>query len=225
VEDAAVDHPDKRYYAQTGHTVSFAFLDFYESNGGAALFGYPITEWMVESNGRIVQYFERAELEWYPENPPGQRVQLGMLGVIYVEQYVDPRYTKAESSDPPILSPSTDPTLDSPSEPQSTPLTVTELQVLASVKHPIIGLQGTQIVYVYVLDQTGEGVEGASVEVEVQQNDLVERFVVDKTDVNGHGQLAFAIGDLAPGTVIVVSLHARYAGLEARTYTAFLPWW
>ena len=83
-------HPDKRYYPETGHTVAFAFLEFYEDHGGPALFGYPITEWIIETNGRIVQYFERVKLEWYPENPPGQRVQPGMLGVIYVEQYCRP---------------------------------------------------------------------------------------------------------------------------------------
>jgi hypothetical protein len=222
------NHPDKRYYPETGHIVSFAFLDFYEAHGGPALFGYPITEWVVESNGRIVQYFERGKLEWYPENPPGQRVQPGMLGVIYVEQYVDPIYTEREIGGGDLFARSGQDT--SAPEPVAEPPTVvspiTEIQVLASVKYPIIGLQGTQTIYVYVLDQSGQGVEGASVEVKVQcQNDRVEQFVVENTDLNGYGRLAFAIGDLAPGYVMVASLHAHYRDLEARTFTAFLPWW
>jgi hypothetical protein len=217
-------HPDKRYYPETGHTVAFAFLEFYEDNGGPALFGYPITEWIVELNGRIVQYFERAKLEWYPENPPGQRVQPGMLGVIYVEQNIDPVYTGRE--DPFVLSTSATSAPDPASGPPAVPLTVTDIHMLTTVKHPIIGLQDTQTIYVYVLDQSGQGVKDASVDVEVQyKNGGTDRFSIQNTNANGYGQIDFAIGDLSPGYVVIVSLHARYAGLEASTRSAFLPWW
>lgn len=219
-----LSHPDKRYYPETGHTVSFAFLEFYEENGGPALFGYPITEWIIELNGRIVQYFERIKLEWYPENLPGQRVQPGMLGVIYVEQYVDPIYAGRE--DPFARSAAAASTPSAASVSPSIPSTVTHLQVLATVKHPIIGLQATQTVYVYVLDQVGQGVEGASVDVEVQyQNGRTDRFSIQETNANGYAQIDFATGKLTPGYVVIVGLHARYAGLEARTRSAFLPWW
>jgi hypothetical protein len=218
------DHPDKRYYPETGHTVAFAFLEFYEDNGGPALFGYPITEWIIELNGRIVQYFERGKLEWYPENPPGQRVQPGMLGVIYVEQYVDPVYTEREERF--SRSPTEASTPGSPPEPQPILSVVTGLQVLTTVKHPIIGLQGVQTIYVYVLDQEGHGVEGASVDVEIRyKNGRVNRFSVEGTDANGYGQIDLEIKDAAPGYVVIVSLGARYADLEARTTLAFLPWW
>ena len=181
-------------------------------------------EWIIELNGRIVQYFERAKLEWYPENPPGQRVQPGMLGVIYVEQYVDPLYTGRE--DPFARSAVAASTPSPVAEPPSIPSAVTDLQVLATVKHPIIGLQDTQTVYVYVLDQSEEGLEGASVDVEVQyQNGRTDRFAIQETNTNGYGQIDFAIGELAPGYVVIVNLYARYAGLEARTRSAFLPWW
>jgi hypothetical protein len=217
-------HPDKRYYPETGHSVSFAFLEFYEENGGPGLFGYPISEWIIESNGRIVQYFERIKLEWYPENPPGQRVQPGMLGVIYVEQYVDPIHTQRQ--DPLSRTAAAAATPDPGAAPPAIPSAVTELQVLATVKHPIIGLQDTQTIYVYVLDQAEEGLEGASVDVEVQyQNGAIDRFSIQKTNANGYGQLDFSIGELDPGYVVIVNLHARYEGLEANTRTAFLPWW
>ncbi len=55
------------------------FLDFFNTHGGLRIFGFPITE-EFPLNGRTVQYFQRARMELYPENPAGQRVQLGVLG-------------------------------------------------------------------------------------------------------------------------------------------------
>jgi hypothetical protein len=75
---AAAD-PNRRYFQDTQHTIGGAFRDFWESRGGARIFGYPITEEMQE-NGRAVQYFQRARFEWNGENPPAYRVQLGLIG-------------------------------------------------------------------------------------------------------------------------------------------------
>lgn len=66
------------YYPQTGHAVAFAFRDYYASHGGVSAFGYPISEPLVE-NGRIVQYFQGARLEWDTEG-----VHLGQLGEEYL---------------------------------------------------------------------------------------------------------------------------------------------
>lgn len=70
------------YFPQTGHHLSnrSGFLDFWRANGQVPIFGYPITEEIVEQ-GRIVQYFERARFEYHPAllGQPGQ-VQLGLLG-------------------------------------------------------------------------------------------------------------------------------------------------
>lgn len=74
-------HFPYRYYPQAGHTLSFAFLDYYEAQGGEEVFGYPITEPFLE-RGLIVQYFQRARMEWHPDK---KRVQLGLLGEEYFE--------------------------------------------------------------------------------------------------------------------------------------------
>lgn len=70
------------YFPETGHTVAFAFREFFEEHGGVEAFGYPISEPYFE-NGRVVQYFQYARLEWHLENPPGEKVQLGYLGEEY----------------------------------------------------------------------------------------------------------------------------------------------
>ena len=68
-----------RYFPETGQVVSFAFLDFFNSRGGVDIFGYPISGELTEK-GISVQYFQRARMEWHPENAPQYRVQLGLLG-------------------------------------------------------------------------------------------------------------------------------------------------
>lgn len=216
-------HPDKRYFAETGHTVTFTFLEFFESSGGLDIFGYPISEWGFEPDGRIVQYFQRAKMEWYPENPAGQRVQLGMLGTIYVQQNVDSRYTGRE--DPLILSRTLPPTPLTP-EQTSIPADVMAITVRASLKHPIIGLYGAQTAYVYVFDQSSYGVPGTSVEMQVQYADgRSEVIPLAGTNANGYSQIEFSVEDLTPGQVVLVNLSARYGDLTANASAAFLPWW
>lgn len=52
------------YFPQTGHYLGGAFKGFWESRGGLAIFGYPLSEEFIQkSDGRVVQYFERARLE------------------------------------------------------------------------------------------------------------------------------------------------------------------
>ncbi len=54
------------WFRETSHTLGFAFRDFYESHGGLSMFGYPLTE-VFREDGRPVQYFERARLEWHAD--------------------------------------------------------------------------------------------------------------------------------------------------------------
>ncbi len=55
-----------RCFTETGHTLKAGFLGYWEQHDGMVSFGLPISEEFVE-NGRTVQYFERARLEWWPE--------------------------------------------------------------------------------------------------------------------------------------------------------------
>lgn len=67
------------FYPQTGHRLCSGFRDYWERNGGLAIFGYPISEEFQE-NGFTVQYFERQRFEYHPENPPQWSVLGGLLG-------------------------------------------------------------------------------------------------------------------------------------------------
>ncbi len=78
---------DHVFYPQTGHSLSFGFLKFFNTYGGLDAFGYPISEELQEANndgsGRVysVQYFQRARFEYHPEHAGTQyEVELGLLG-------------------------------------------------------------------------------------------------------------------------------------------------
>lgn len=74
------DDPERRFYVETGHTLGGVFAGFWDEYGGLPVFGYPISEEFTE-DGRLVQNFERARFESWPENA-GTRyeVLLGHLG-------------------------------------------------------------------------------------------------------------------------------------------------
>jgi hypothetical protein len=82
---------DRRYFPETGHFLAGAFRAFWETNGGVAIFGFPITEEYVSpSTGRVTQYFERARFE-LTERGGQPYVELGRLGVQITEGRIFPK--------------------------------------------------------------------------------------------------------------------------------------
>ncbi len=77
---------ERRFFAETGHSLAAPFKQYWEAQGGLAQFGLPLTEAFAETSvddGKVytVQYFERARFEHHPEaTDPQYRVQLGFLG-------------------------------------------------------------------------------------------------------------------------------------------------
>lgn len=55
------------YFPQTGHTLGAHFTLAWRERGGVALLGYPLSK-EFEEEGRVTQYFERAVLQYFPEN-------------------------------------------------------------------------------------------------------------------------------------------------------------
>ena len=80
---------DQRYFPETGHVVSGAFLRFYNTRGGLDIFGYPVSE-VIQENGRSVQYFQRSRFEYHPQLPEAYQITLGLLGEELAER-VGPR--------------------------------------------------------------------------------------------------------------------------------------
>ncbi|HEX5505290.1 MAG TPA: cupredoxin family copper-binding protein [Thermomicrobiales bacterium] len=72
------------FFQPTGHNLGGRFRDFWQQNGGLAIFGYPLSEpfqqQLEDGKTYTVQYFERARFEAHPENQAPYDVELGQFG-------------------------------------------------------------------------------------------------------------------------------------------------
>ncbi|HUG15724.1 MAG TPA: SH3 domain-containing protein [Thermomicrobiales bacterium] len=66
-----ISRSNSRYFPETGHSLQNGFKAYWEANGGLMMFGFPLSEEWSEFNadGRkvVMQVFERARLEWWPD--------------------------------------------------------------------------------------------------------------------------------------------------------------
>jgi hypothetical protein len=84
-------HPNGRYFPETGHTLQNGFKAYWETHGGVDVFGMPLSEEWSETNaeGRkvVMQVFERARLEWWPDRVgTDEEITRGLLGVELLRQ-------------------------------------------------------------------------------------------------------------------------------------------
>src|SRR5262245_65327563 len=73
-------------FSQTGHCIGGRFGQYWQQNGGLAVFGYPLSDETTEQ-GRTVQYFERQRFELHTENAAPYDVLLGLLGEEVLQQH------------------------------------------------------------------------------------------------------------------------------------------
>lgn len=198
--------PACQFFPETGFQVCFAFLDFFNAEGGVAQFGYPISNFESHDD-RIVQYFQRARFEWHPEYPSGQRVTLTDLGSRYFDTLGEnpARLLAIKDSN----------TLD----------TILSLKVHAYPGSAVTALKGSQLVSVIVQDQNLRPVSGAPVSFDLTlPGGHVEHFVAPPTNEYGISQLPFQFEADSLGSVNI-KVQATYAGLQGNTVTSFRIWW
>jgi len=209
------------YFPETKHVVSYAFLDYFRQRGGLDIFGYPRSEFMYEG-GHLVQYFQRARMEWHPERPAGSQMSLANLGEIYIERFGVPNEYRQPVPPP---RPSDDlGTAETPSPSDSTP-TVTKLNISASVRYAITGRQGGQTVFVYVNNQQQQPVQDAVADAVIHYQSGDHRCELPPTDASGFTKCSFDILQSPPGKRVVIDVSVTHNDLTATTQTFFLPWW
>jgi hypothetical protein len=84
VENTVEAQTEERCFSETGYCISGSIRDYWEQNGGLAVFGYPTTEQYRETvEGRTiqVQIFERDRLEIQNNGD----ITAGRLGALYYE--------------------------------------------------------------------------------------------------------------------------------------------
>ncbi|MFQ5408594.1 MAG: hypothetical protein ACE5FI_09270 [Anaerolineales bacterium] len=203
---APVRDPNCSYFIQTGHSACLAFADFFEQRGGVDVFGYTTSEYRVV-DGRLVQSFQRAVLEWHPELPRGSRVQIANLGARNFDQLgYNPALTE------PFLSANID-------------ASVTTLTVAASPRLPVVGQDEEETVFVVIRDQLGEPVAGAVSQVLVDFPSEVQTFTLAPSNAAGVAKVRFSVTEAVPGSTVSIEVLVHHLGLRATTRTSFIPWW
>lgn len=76
---------DKVYFDATSHSLGGAFLEFWQAHNGLLILGFPISE-ELEKDGLTFQYFQRGLLEYHPDRPAPERVQITKLGTEALRQ-------------------------------------------------------------------------------------------------------------------------------------------
>ncbi|MFN2108316.1 MAG: hypothetical protein ACK2UI_01520 [Anaerolineae bacterium] len=205
----------KVFFPETGHTVSYAFLDFFNENGGIDIFGYPITEMYFEE-GQIVQYFQRLKLQWQP-NDPANAVIIDNLGEIYLSIYGD-------RMPPEALRPRTD------AKPATAGTAVpSELHAMVSLRYSVMTAKRNQTVTVLVTDNNGDYVENARVEISFIETDtnkvLPNSSQTLLTNKRGFANASLPVNEGRSGTNIIVRVIVTYGELSTTAKNIFLLWW
>jgi hypothetical protein len=203
----APNDPTCQYFVETGHSICFGFLNYWLNNGGLDRFGYPIGDYTIE-NDVMVQYFQRARLEWHPGGS-GPHFQLAPLGAIYF---------KAAGFDPTLL----DPGLGGGAHLGQ----VTTLHARASVFKPVAVTNDSQTSFVFVTDQFGRPVSRVAVTLIVYFPQGPQSFTLPPTNAGGTSFQGFALPKLAPGTIVPMAYVLSYPGLaDAVTRTSCMIWY
>jgi len=200
------NHPECRYFPETGYQVCYAFLAFFDKFGGLAQFGYPVSN-ILSINGRLVQYFENTRFEWHPEMPSGQRVTLTNAGQIIFSLYEDPSY---------LLPPPGDTIAN----------TILDLHVNAFPLLAVMPTDGTQIFYVIVQDQQYRPVPGAQVTLALHDangNEMLRSL--PSTDLNGITRLEISLLDQPLGLTEVLVTANFDSKFQKLVRTSFRVWW
>lgn len=199
-----------RRFPETGYSVCYAFLQFYDAYNGPKYFGNPISELEERDGGRFVQYFENVRMEWLPTAAEGEKVVLTHLGRMYFDEHVN---------DPALIR-STNPGNAIIALPQ-------ELQASAFVKDTLLPLNSTQSVFIVVQDAQFLPIQGANLQVVLTFPDGAQQsFRPELSNQNGISELRFPI----PNTyqvddVVKISVEAEYQGGKAQATTWFRIWW
>ena len=207
VLDEVRENGRTRTFPETEQTVRDEFLAFYETHNGEQILGWPISPQLVVGGVRT-QYFENGRLEWRPQLPLAQRVQLGWLGREHFDSEMAFVYREFNNAAPVAAA------------------GVTEVDVIASVQSPVVYIGDEQRLFVTVLTPSGDQVTGVGV-MAVMRHDGTTT-TLDLGETNGEGKIVYPLDldAVAPGQDVEISLRVERSGTSlGETQLSFLTWW
>ncbi len=196
-----------RHFPETGFSVCYEFLDFFERNGGVRIFGYPISDLMVQ-DGLIVQYFQLFRLEWVGKATSTSAIRVSPLGRRYFSLVKeDQRLLAANLAN------------------NNAPQLIQALRLRAFVQKAVSPPAGAQTIYVLTQDQNERPIASAQVSVQIFLPDGAEVYPPPPrfSDANGIARFDFPYQSAQLGLVIV-QIQAQYDKLWADTETSFRIW-
>ena len=198
--------PTCREFSKTQYQVCYAFLEFFDANGGVEQFGPPISG-IVSENEWLVQYFEYARLVWYPGLGAEQRISVSDLGSQYFYEREDI-------------------TLAEPTEDDHRIEGILRIKARSYPLKAVTKTDDLQTIYVLIQDQRLLPVEAAEVTVIITLPDGVEfsRVAPKLTNSSGITQVSFPMNATRVG-VARVEVIARYNGMLTETTTSYRVWW
>lgn len=196
-----------RKYNETGFSVCFEFLEFFDEYGGVNQFGFPISGFEYRED-TLVQYFEKARFEWQPSKPEGQRVNISTLGYAYfslvneepsLQDYVGPL--------------------------NNAPRVVTSLFVRTFVLKAVTLANDNQTFFVILQDQNSQPVSDASCTAVVHWNSEISDSTVFMTNAVGIGIISIEFQNQPYGNLINTDVTCSFDTLSAVTTTSFRIWY
>ena len=196
-----------RTYVETGFAVCFEFLEFFDQYGGVTQFGYPISGFEYHEN-KLVQYFEKARIEWRPWMLEGQRVAVSDLGYVYFNQL---------GEDPALL--------EFASPINNAPRVVTSLWVRVFSLKAVTLSNDSQSFFIIVQDQNNVPIANAICTAVVHWPNQTSDSTVIATNAAGIGIISLQFQNQPYGSLIYVDVNCGYDVLNAATTTSFRIWY
>ncbi len=204
--DIPQEGPNCRAF-ETGFSVCYAFLQFFDAQDGATHFGNPVSGVEVV-DGRYVQYFQYARMEWWPDRPSGTRVALTDLGRIYFDAVIG-------NSD-----------LLKSSPPANIAANLTNPRAKVFSLHSLLGVGEQQTVYVIVQDQYLRPIEYAQVGVTLVFPDGSKEFYrLPETNEYGVSQFSFLAPDFPVRSTVSILAEVSIRGEFTEGRSWFRLWW
>jgi hypothetical protein len=194
-----------KLFSETGFSVCYDFLTFFEANGGVAHFGNPLTPFEYHDN-LIVQYFQNGRLEWQPWKPEGQKVTVGDLGKAYF-LLVNENPSALDVEDGGNLQ------------------KLLTLRPRVFTLKPVTRSDDQQTLFIVAQDQVWKPVAGAEIAIKVTWPDGSLRTDRQVTNAFGVVRYELPVKNQPIGGIVLVDVVVSFGGVEGKTSASFRIWY
>lgn len=197
-----------RLFPETGYAVRDAFLAFYDAVDGEQLFGPPISPQLDEA-GLRVQYFENARLEWRPELPMAQRVQITPLGQAHFDAVMVFRYAQFANAQP------------------APAASIRQVTVETAVRAPVLFAGDEQVLYVSVQTPDGRFAPDLAADVTIITSSGSRVQPLGPTDARGQIRAPLELADVPPGETVQlhITVYTADGAPAGSSRLGFRTWW